>query len=198
MPRDEGGSLCLPSNVEAMKGWQPLMNADTANRKAELLGNLRAEHDALAQTLGTLTAEQMTQGGVHGEGVEDWSVKDILSHITWWEQSIFGWLGRELAVPRGVLPLDTLSEDQTNSFIYEQTHELPLSDVLANFERSCAALRQAIEAASEEQIGRGRPSDPDSSPLWEIIPGNSYEHYRAHHDAIRAWLSGGNSNVSRE
>lgn len=191
MPADEGGSLCLPIKVEAMKGWQPLMNSDTANRKAELLGNLSAEHEALAQTLGTLTAKQLTQGGVHGEGVEDWSVKDILSHITWWEQSIFGWLGREQAVPRGVPPPDNLSEDQTNSFIYKQTHELPLSDVLANFERSYTSLRQAIVAASEDQIGRGRPSDPEGSPLWEIIPGNSYEHYHAHHDAIRAWLKGG-------
>jgi hypothetical protein len=186
------------SNVKAMKGWQPLMNAGTMNRKAELLGNLRAEHNALAQTLGTLTPEQMTQGGVHGEGVEDWSVKDILSHITWWEQSIFGWLGREQAVPREALPAGNLSEDESNRFIFEQTRALPLSDVLANFERSYTALYQAIEVASEEQITRGRPSDPDGSPLWEIIPGNSYEHYRVHHDAIRAWLNGGNKIASRQ
>lgn len=193
MSGDEGGSLRLPVTVEVMKGWQPPMNADTANRKAELLGNLRAEHDALAQTLRTLTPAQMTQGGVNGEGVEDWSVKDILSHITWWEQSIFGWLSREQAVPREALPPSDLSEDQTNTFIFEQTRALPLPDVLANFERSYTALYQAIEAASEEQIERGRPSDPDGSPLWEIIPGNSSEHYHAHHDAIRAWLSGGSA-----
>lgn len=185
------------ANVKAMKGWQSLMNAGTMNRKAQLLGNLRKEHDALAQTLGTLNQAQMTQGSVHGEGVEDWRVKDILSHITWWEQSIFGWLGREPAVPRGTLPAGDLSEDETNSFIFEQTRALPLSNVLANFERSYTALYQAIEAVSEEQLAHGRPSDPDGSPLWEIIPGNSYEHYHTHHDAILAWL-GGNNSGSRE
>ncbi|HEX6819538.1 MAG TPA: ClbS/DfsB family four-helix bundle protein [Ktedonobacterales bacterium] len=173
------------------------MNADTTNRKAELLSNLRAEHEALIQTLGTLTEAQLTQRGVHGEGLEDWSVKDILSHITWWEQSIFGWLGREQAVPRGALPASNLSEDEANSFIFEQTRALSPSDVLANFERSYTALHQAIEAASEEQLARGRPSDPDGSPLLEIIPGNSYDHYHVHNDAIRAWLNGGNS-ASRE
>lgn len=167
------------------------MSDGQTNHKADVLGNLRAEHDALAKTVSALSPAQLTAHGVHGDGNEDWTVKDILSHITWWEQSVFGWLGVPPVVEREPLPAGELSEDEANHIIFERNKGRELAEVLETFERSYTALLQALEGASEEQLNQPRNADPGGSPLWEIIPGNTYEHYRAHHDAIRAWLSTG-------
>jgi uncharacterized protein (TIGR03083 family) len=171
-----------------------MSNRDTNHTQA-LLENLRREHDALAATLRPLTPAQMTTPGVHGDGGGTWTVKDILSHITWWEQSVFGWLGQPPAVERSVVPSGDLSEDEVNSAIYAGNKERPLEDVLHTFERSYTALVRALEEAGEERIAQPRPSAPDGPPIWEIVPGNTYEHYAAHHEAIRTWLTnqaGGN------
>lgn len=165
------------------------MSADNSMRKAKLLEGLRREHGALAETLAPLTPEQMTAPGVHGDGNEPWTVKDILSHITWWEQSVFGWLGLPPAVSRSPIPAGDLSEDAANHAIFEGNKGRALAEVLSSFEQSFARLMQAVEGAGEERLSQPRASDPGGAPVWELIPGNTYEHCRAHHDAIHAWLA---------
>ena len=49
--------------------------------KAELLGRIRREHAALEQTIARLSDDQMLAAAEH-----DWTVKDLLAHITAWEQ----------------------------------------------------------------------------------------------------------------
>jgi hypothetical protein len=115
-------------------------------------------------------------------------VKDILSHIIWWEQSVFGWLGQPLAVPRSPIPEGTLSDDEANHAIYVGNKDHALAEVLSSFEQSFARLMQAVEEAGEERLSQPRVSDPGGTPVYELIPGNTYDHYHAHHDAIRAWL----------
>ena len=156
--------------------------------KEELLRHLRREHEALAETLVALTPAQLTSPDVHGEGGGDWKVKDILSHITWWEQSVFGWLGLPRAVPRSPIPEGELTDDEANAAIFAGNKDRELADVLHDFEHSYTTLLSALEAASEEQLERPRAADPGGPPIWEIVPGNTYEHYQAHHESIRAWL----------
>jgi uncharacterized protein DUF1706 len=165
------------------------MGADYSTHKTGLLESLRREHGALAQTLAPLTPERMTTPGVHGDGNEPWTVKDILSHITWWEQSVFGWLGLPPAVSRSPLPEGELSEDEANHAIFEGNKARALDEVLGSFERSFASLVRAVEEAGEERLSQPRASDPGGTPIYELIPGNTYDHYRAHHDAIRHWIA---------
>ncbi len=54
---------------------------------AEILAASRQEHDALEQLLAPLTPGQMMQPGIVGE----WSAKDVLAHLTEWEQMVLGW-----------------------------------------------------------------------------------------------------------
>ncbi len=156
--------------------------------KAALLHNIRSEHESLDQTLEGMSATQMTTPGVYADDNGEWTVKDILAHITWWEQSPFDWLGLAHAVPRSPIPKGELSEDETNNAIFEGSRNRSLDDVWSSFHRSYQQLVSAIEAASEEQLNQPRKSAPDGPPIWEIFPGNTYEHYRIHHDSIRAWL----------
>lgn len=166
------------------------MSDVTTSHKEEVLDSVRREHEALAHTLARLNAAQMTTPGLYADENPDWTVKDSLAHITWWEQSVFGWLGHEFAVPRSPIPEGANGDDEINRYIFEGNRERSLDDVLNSFNHSYNELVSALQAASEEQLNQPRKSAPDGPPLWEIIPGNTYEHYQIHNQSILDWLDG--------
>jgi hypothetical protein len=165
------------------------MSEPTPSHKDDLLRELRAGHETLAATLRTLTPEQLTRPGVYADDNGDWTVKDILAHITWWEQSCFGWLGLPPTVQRSAIPQGLDGDDAINAAIFEGNRDRTLEDVQSSFERSFTVLLRGVEAASEEQIDAPRASDPGGTPLWELFPGNTYEHYGIHAESIRAWAA---------
>lgn len=50
-------------------------------RKTEILDQIRTTRQQFEEALAQVPAAHLTQPGVNGE----WSVKDILAHIAWWE-----------------------------------------------------------------------------------------------------------------
>ncbi len=158
------------------------------SHKAELLDNLRAAHEPLEQTLAAMTATQLTTPGVYADDNGEWTVKDILAHITWWEQSVFGWLDLPRAVERSPLPEGELSEEQTNNAIFEGNRNRPLDAVMNSFQHSYQQLVSAVEAASEEQLNQRRKSAPNGPTIYESFPGNTYDHYQIHLQSMRDWL----------
>ena len=55
--------------------------------KKQILEAAQTERAALEELLATLTVEQITQPNVIGE----WPIKDMLSHLTEWEQMVIQW-----------------------------------------------------------------------------------------------------------
>lgn len=165
------------------------MSDEPVNHKEELLRNLRREHTSLAELLDALTPAQMTTHGVHGDDGGDWTVRDVLSHLTWWEQSVFGWLDLPPAVPRSPIPEGDLTDDQINAAIFAGNNARELTEVLRSFEHSFQQLMRAVEEVSEERLNQPRTSDPGGTPIRELVSGNTYEHYHDHREAIRTWLS---------
>src|SRR5262249_35058720 len=159
------------------------------NHKKQLLHSLRQEHDTLAALLADLTPAQLTAPGVHGDDGGDWTVKDVLCHLTWWEQSVFGWLGLPPAVPRSPIPEGELTDDQVNAAIFAGNRDRELAEVLRSFEQSFQQLVRALEDGGEERLNQPRPPDPGGAPIWELVPGNSYEHYQDHTASLRPWLN---------
>ncbi|MBO0731474.1 MAG: DinB family protein, partial [Acidimicrobiaceae bacterium] len=51
-------------------------------KKAELIDELVATREELEELLTAMTSEQMLAAGVVG----DWSVKDVLAHLLWYER----------------------------------------------------------------------------------------------------------------
>lgn len=163
------------------------MNEPTS--KAELLAAINTEHERLTSTLRGLTDEQLVQPGVES----DWSVKDVLFHITWWEQ----WMVQKLdALARGdnIPRLLRPDEDQDaglarlNSDIFAASRDRPLAEAREAFDRSFQQALAAVTALSEHDI-----FDPESlggslgeAPL-HLIASDTYEHYAEHSATIRRW-----------
>lgn len=102
--------------------------------KEQLLNQAREEYTALTTYLDTFAPEQKIMADVVGE----WSVKDMVAHLTEWSQMVMSWYA---AGKRGEMP-HTPAEGYTwqqipalNQKIYEQHRDDPWDDVLANFSR---------------------------------------------------------------
>jgi hypothetical protein len=156
--------------------------------KARLLALIRTERKSLDAELAELDGDQMTKPGVQGR----WSIKDLMAHITVWEQRMIEWLKQALRgeVPRQ-LPIGMTWEDldRWNEKTFLENRDRPLDEILAESDRSYRQAVRAVEMMPEEAL-----IEPDyyvwrgGKPLWEMVAANTYWHYQEHREAIRSWL----------
>ena len=121
--------------------------------------------------------------------VGDWSVKDLLAHLIFWEQAPVRALRAEASGEPGQLPPDDEGVDRLNARAVAERRERPPAEVLTEFERSYHELLEVVEPLSDEDLNDpGRYAWTGGKPLWRIIAGESYLHYREHDEELRAWL----------
>ncbi len=159
--------------------------------KAELLERMRIERDRWEQVLSEVDPARMTEPTMHG----DWSVKDTIGHVAYYE----GWLLRWLQdAVRGKVSVathrDLLNVDERNALIYAENKDRALQDILNEARRVFEQLYLLTGALPEQVL-----TDPyrferyvvpfwgKSLPLWECIAGDSFEHYAEHTANIREW-----------
>ena len=146
----------------------------------ETLQTARAEWEALLVKVGE---SNMTLPGVAGE----WSVRDIVCHITWFEREMVGVLQARTLIGSD---LWNLPQGQRNAAIFEQNRHRPLENVFDEAHQVYQALFEALQSLTNEDLNdptRFENMPPDWSP-GKLIAENSYEHYRAHAPSIQTWL----------
>jgi hypothetical protein len=158
------------------------------SKKDELLEAIQTERNHFEALIAPLSDEQMCQPALGGQR----SVKDILAHITAWEQRCIGWIeaglrGETPARPEPGYAWEDI--DLLNEHTYLEHQHRPLQDVLADSHRSYQQLLEQVRTLSEEDL-----VDPERFPWTEgellawYIGANSFEHYHEHGDEIYAWL----------
>src|SRR5579863_2126545 len=96
-----------------------------SERKTQLLQLIQKEHDTLDTLLCSLSEEQM----VHPHIADDWSVKDILAHLTWWEQETISEIVHGVELDPG-LQGEPWNTEKANRLVVEAQRHTPLTDVL--------------------------------------------------------------------
>jgi uncharacterized protein (TIGR03083 family) len=156
--------------------------------KAGLLHELRAaraEWDALMAEVGPA---RMTEPGAAG----DWSVKDVMAHLTSYER---WFVSASEAHFRGEMPpldgTEGMDFEQRNQFRHQQTRDHSLADVQAESQQMFNRLLEVVEAHSEEFLTQPQQFEGAPGPLliWKMLEGDGYAHYRDHMRSIRAWLA---------
>lgn len=141
--------------------------------KEKMIQEIQTERMRLEKTLEDIPEQQMITPGVE----EDWAVKDLLAHITVWEQRMVAWLEQTLRdeVPEMLPPGLTWDDlDQWNEQTFQENRHLLLDQVLADFESSYSEALTAVEEISEEDL-----IDPDrfawreGRPLWKMVAANT-------------------------
>jgi hypothetical protein len=174
----------LPQTVQTRRK----MPMEEQITKIKILESIHSEHEALDIMLKQLTDAQMTQSGVEN----NWSVKDILAHITDWEKRMVQWIEESLQgqTPEQPAPGMTWDDlDKLNEQTYLANKDRPLSAVLTEFDDSYQQSLKVVEALTEEEL-----LDPNrfewrgGKPLWYMIAANTWEHYQEHRETISNWL----------
>jgi uncharacterized protein (TIGR03083 family) len=153
--------------------------------KAQFLSAVRADWARWQAALDEVGRARMTQPGAAGE----WSVKDMVAHVTWFEREMVNVIRRRVFEGS---ELWNVSQDARNKAIFEENRGRALDDVLGESERIHQDLVDALEELPEEHYAnparfRGMPAD---WVPWQVFAGNTYEHYRDHTTDVRAWLDG--------
>lgn len=162
------------------------MNEQMSKKKIHEL--IRSEREDLEKTLEWLSTEQMTQPGVES----DWSVKDILAHITDWERRMVQWIEESLRgeTPERPAPGMTWEDlDRLNEQTYLANKDRPLGEVLADYRSSYQRALETVEALTEKDL-----IDPErfewraGDPMWHMVAANTWWHYKEHRETISNWL----------
>lgn len=152
-------------------------------RRSELIARVRSTRAEFEELLAGLGPDGLTQSGVAGE----WSIKDILAHIAWYEAEEAGFYGGSNVEGS---PLWKVPQDPRNQILFEEARDRRLEEVLAAFRSAHQRFLTVIEALSEEDLATpGRfPGTSAEWPPWRKIAAHSCDHDREHITMIRAWL----------
>lgn len=161
--------------------------------KTELLAEIERAHQDMVRYLASLTDEDKV-APILDEG---WSIKDSLAHLVAWENLTVDWLERSLQgeqvrrqIPGFVYPADADPESvmqAENQYMYEQSRERPLADVVKDFRSAHRAIYDFVAQMEERDIfDPNRFPSRNGSPALNLIAGDTYEHYDEHLGWIQA------------
>jgi len=147
----------------------------------ELLERIREGRAALTALWAGLTEEQMM---CRPGPQENWSVKDLVAHITWWEAFI---LERVTDLISGAPSEPAEDTDILNARVYAQHRDRPLAEVLAAFDANWPQLKALISSLDDEQLNRpAYYRTYDGVALLPILGAGTFHHYPSHMADLRA------------
>ncbi len=155
--------------------------------KMEVLTALREGRERFLQAIEGLSEEMMDEPGVNG----DWSVKDVMAHLTRWEAELVKllWQARQGITPSGPAVSATSQEvDELNARWFKEDRARLLPQVLEDFRGVRTQTIRRVEAFSEEELSNPKRFDwLGGVPLWKWIAIESFEHDEEHLSQIRTW-----------
>ncbi len=166
---------------------------EQATTKAQILDRIKSARAPLDRLVAQMTDEQMQQPGVENKS----SVKDLLAHITTWEQHLVRRLASAIKdrVPEVYVidpsePWEPGGLDAVNEYIFTRNAQLPLQQVLSDFHSSLQDVLQAVDALSDHDL-----FDPQGLAqvfgyaTERVIGGDTFYHYPEHIKSIEVWLN---------
>lgn len=152
---------------------------------AVLLDRLRTERVAWEAALEAVGYQRMTEPGAFGS----WSAKDLIAHVTWYEAETVA-LFATRALPDSALWHMPAAE--RNAVIQAATADLPLRVVKAEAQQVFQQLLDAVRALTDQELNDPQcfADMPADWLPWQVIVGNTYEHYAQHLAELRAWRDG--------
>jgi hypothetical protein len=148
--------------------------------RAGLLRRLEQRWSAFRESYAGLSEAEMTEPGVAGE----WSVKDVIAHVTTWEEESLKHLPHILAGGRP--PRYSVTYGGIGAFnaqTAERKRGLSLAEVLRQRDETHRRLVEFIQGTHEEDFAR-------ETRCRRRLRLDTYGHYARHAEAIRQWRRG--------
>src|SRR6266849_9706847 len=144
--------------------------------RQKLLKQLERSWAALKEPYLGLSDSRLTEPGV----IDTWSVKDILAHVTTWEEEALKYLPLIIAGGRPPRYIQYGGIDAFNAQMTKKKRGLALSDVLRQLDETHRRLIDYIRSVPEEHFTR-------ETRFRHRLRLDTYNHYPKHAKAIREW-----------
>jgi len=138
--------------------------AVSTQERLDILQDISKSWLELVKTIRGLSDEQIVKPDTVGE----WSVKDIMAHITFWESRLIHDVG---LLERGEHPVESSDYESINQQEATRSRSASLDDVRAQFDATHDQVMGMLEGTSH--ISR------------ELVAAGTYEHYDEHRADIR-------------
>lgn len=148
-------------------------------KTAQVLQRLDDAWTAFEDSYAGLSEDRLLTSGVTGA----WSVRDIIAHVTWWEEEALAHL--PLVREGGRPPRYSVKYggiDAFNALMTEARRGLTLADVLRQHDEVHARLVDYVRLAPDELFAR-------ETRFRRRLRLDTFGHYPIHTRAIRAWRS---------
>lgn len=157
--------------------------------KNELLATIQTDYGVLLDQIQRYSPAEQQTPGVNGE----WSLKDVLTHLTAWEQLFLGWYqsgarGETPATPAPGHTWGWKSLGELNQRIFEQHKDESSAEAAQAFATSHKQVVALIQSLSEEELFTpGHYDWLGKATLEASIQANTYNHYQWATKLIRQW-----------
>jgi hypothetical protein len=151
----------------------------------EILDALEDQREQFLEAIDGLSDEQLEQPGVVG----DWSVKDIMFHLTMWESELVKLLWQ---AAQGIQPttvhFSKISVDERNAAWSALAKDRALEQVIDDFAGVRKQTSRRVAAFKDKDL-----EDPQrypwlkNHPLWVWIAEDSFKHEAEHTAQIIQW-----------
>jgi hypothetical protein len=149
-------------------------------KKARVLERLEERWREFGESLEGLSEGELTREAIVGE----WTARDLMAHVTTWEEETLKLLP-EILAGRRTPKYSTLygGVDAFNAQSHERKRRLGLEEVRQQMEETHGRLVGYLESVAEEVFeGNGR--------FVRRLRLDTYGHYREHAEQVREWRSG--------
>jgi hypothetical protein len=164
--------------------------------KAELLIEIEHAWLALNTAVENLTEVQINRS----QDAQDWTVKDHIIHITFWERSaVFFLQGQPRHQGLGVEEALYLNgnDDAINASIHQRHKDVPLNEALSQFRSIHQQLLKLLQPLTDADLQKSyrhylpeEPGEGDGPLALNVIYGNSAHHFAEHLPWITALVKG--------
>lgn len=154
------------------------MNSTSGGNREQLVRELEESRDELRASFRGLPDEAMARPGV----AEEWSVKDVLSHVTSWEELALPDLARlargDVATLASV-DLYSTSYDDANMIFMALRRHLPLDQVLRELDATHEDFMAAVARLPDSALADGQ--------FGQLLVRITAEHDKEHSGHISQW-----------
>ena len=157
------------------------------NSLNDLIKVIQKERTNLETLINELSDSQKVEPGVEG----DWSIKDIMAHITAWEKLAHDRINATLTgdpLKYQVIDGDDFV-DEFNLKVYESSKDIPLDAIVAGFQESHTEFLVQIKILDDETLTQKLPFDwAGNLTVQIVISANTHWHYKEHAESIKTWM----------
>jgi hypothetical protein len=152
--------------------------------RRDLIQAMEESRAGLLEAIEGLSDEALLEAGVAG----DWSVRDVLQHLSLWEAELVMLLAGYRRGRRPSSERFRKSIDELNAAWHESTLQRPLEHVIADFHAVRRQILRQLEAIPDEEFSRPpRFAWLNGRPLEEWVGEDTYRHEAEHTAEIRRW-----------